>query len=118
MGQGDIEIGSRVRSTNDGQRGVVVQMEETGGLGVRLDRRGENRVVPYNAQQWEPDREPTLTPIQVARVFYDADRALKIARGAYASTLPEWIGLRDEERRAWLDRKRWQPVQEFMWGLR
>lgn len=104
-----ISPGRRVRSTNDGQIGYLQELED-GTLGVRLDRRGEQRVVPFRAPEWEPDSEPQLTPIQLARLVYDIDRALRIATGSYANTIKEWISLRDQERTAWLNRARWQPV--------
>lgn len=108
-----LSAGSRVRSTNDGQLGFVVELDD-GRLGVRLDRKGEQRVVPYRAPEWIVAREPQLTPIQVARVFHDADRALRISRGAYSTALPEWQTQREETRREWLDKKRWQPVMDFL----
>lgn len=105
--------GRRVRSTNDGQLGFTVELE-SGGLGVRLDRRGEQRIVPFVASQWREDLEPELTPIQRARVFYDADRALKVAKGAYSNTIPEWISVPEDQRRAWIAPVRWAAVLEFM----
>lgn len=109
-----ISPGTRVRSTNDGQIGFVCEMEDSDRLGVRMDRRGESRVVPYNASLWKPDVEPELSPIQLARVVYGIDRELRIARGAYSNTIPDWISLGDPQRRAWLDRGKWQPVLDSL----
>lgn len=90
--------GARVRSTLDGQLGYIVEQE--GRLWVRLDRRGENRLLPYHEQQWTADKEPPLTAIQIARIAHDGDRAWRLVHGEYG--LKEWMSLREEERHAWL----------------
>lgn len=90
--------GARVRSTIDGQLGFVV--EDEGRLWVRLDRRGENRMLPYHEAQWVPDSEPPITPMQLARVCHDADRTWRIVHGEYA--VKEWISLPEKDRLAWL----------------
>lgn len=111
---GGISPGTRVRSANDGQIGFVCEMEDSGRLGVRLDRRGESRVVPFEPAQWREDSEPELTPMQLARVIYGIDRELRIARGAYSNVIPEWISVAESQRRAWLDRAKWKPVLEAL----
>lgn len=83
----------------DGQIGFLVE-RETGGIAVRLDRKHEERLVPYSPQQWLIDTEPRLTPIQHARVAYEADRALRSVLGEYG--IPEWQALKEPARLAWL----------------
>jgi hypothetical protein len=75
---------------------------EAGGYGVQLDRRGEIRVLPWREGQWIPTEDSDrLTPIQKARICYDADRAWQMVHGAPYST-KEWHSLRDDDRRAWI----------------
>lgn len=94
-----MDLGTRVRSRNDGQLGWVAEHE--GRKMVRLDRRGAI-YVPFNEQQWKPDTELGLEPMQVARVQYEADRALQTVMGKYG--LPEWIALkREADRQVWMN---------------
>lgn len=90
-----MNVGQRVRSTTDGQVGYIVEVEGAG-LGVRLDRRAENRVVPFNPQTWVSDVKPPLGPMQVAQVAYAADRQLRHARGEYA--VKEWMTVTEANR--------------------
>lgn len=95
----------RVRSLADGQLGFLV--EQDGKQWVRLDRGthvgAETRLVPYVKDQWKDDKGPKLPPMGLARVCYDADRALRLARGEYG--VPEWIAVHSktpEAARAWM----------------
>ena len=92
-----MKVGTRLRASTDGQIGFVVETEN--GIAVRLDRRGENRVVPYSPQAWQVDREPDLTPLQVARICYGADRAFRMVHGEYQ--VADWIALKDDQRLPW-----------------
>lgn len=96
-----MKVGQRVRSQNDGQIGYIVETE-TGAVGVRLDRRGENRVLPYREAEWRADVEAPLTPLQVARICYGADRAYRMVHGEYEGQVPDWIALKDEQRHAFI----------------
>lgn len=87
-----MNLGQRVRSLMDGQIGHTVETEG-GGLGVKLDRANENRVVAFNPNLWVADEKPPLGPMQVTRVAYEADRALRIARGEYG--VAEWIAVKE-----------------------
>lgn len=96
----------RVRRKSDGQLGFLVDIK--GARAVRLDRgthiMAESRVVPYDANDWEHDKGPRLSPLGVARVCYDADRALRLARGEYGIT--EWISLQSKSpaaAQAWIE---------------
>jgi hypothetical protein len=97
-----IAIGQRVRSNNDGQIGFIVERpaEDGGGLGVRLDRRAENIVLPYSAHKWRPDEDGRLTPLHVARIAYEADRVLMECRGTYGTK--EWKTLPEAKRIGWM----------------
>lgn len=95
-----VQAGARVRSTRDGQLGYVVQSEEGGGLAVRLDRKSETRLVPFNTRDWMPDEKPRLTAMQIARVAYESDRALRLVTGEYG--LPDWVSLKEPVRLTWL----------------
>lgn len=95
-----VQAGARVRSVKDGQLGYVVESDEgRGGMAVRLDRKNETRLVPYNARDWLPDERARLTAMQIARVAYDADRALRLVTGEYG--LPDWVSLKEPTRIAW-----------------
>jgi hypothetical protein len=99
-----VQTGARLRSTRDGQLGFLTETED-GTLAVRLDRRVDARVVPYVAAEWIPDGEIKLTPIQVARVLYDADRAMRLSLGEYG--VPDWLSLREPQRHDWVNGKAW-----------
>lgn len=93
-----MNAGARVRSVRDGQLGRLVE-SDTGHLLVRLDRRVET-LVPFIPALWVPDAEPRLTALQVARIGYDADRALRLALGEY--NIPDWTQLREPVRLEWM----------------
>lgn len=96
-------IGQRVRRTNDGQLGFVCERtSEDGrkGLGVRLDRKQQTIIEPWSEHRWIPEERARLTPLQVARIAYQADQALRSARGEYG--VKDWTELKDEARHAWM----------------
>lgn len=83
----------------DGQLGRVVVMDD-GKLGVRLDRGATVQIEPYHPQVWHnEDAPPKLQMMQLARVAYEADRALRVARGEYGAK--EWMSMREQDRLAW-----------------
>lgn len=90
---------SLVRNELDGQLGTVVHNDE-GKPMVRLDRGKQEILVPYLPSLWKPAERPKLSPMQVARVCYEADRAYRLARGEYG--VAEWISLKQEKQREWL----------------
>lgn len=90
-----MKAGDRVRSATDGQVGFLVE-GEGGKLLVRLDRKSEDRVVPFHDSLWKPEERARLTSSQIARVCYAADRELRIVRGEYG--VPEWQTLTDAAR--------------------
>lgn len=93
-----IGVGTRVRALRDHQLGFIVERE--GRLWVRLDRR-ELSLVPYSPAQWQEDEEKPLAPIQVARIAYEADRALRAVEGSYNTK--EWSHILEAERIRWLE---------------
>jgi hypothetical protein len=96
-------VGTRVRSRNDGQVGYIHPRpdEDGGGLGVRLDRKQQTIIVPYSSAKWVVEERGPLTPMQMARVAYAADAALRAARGEYGVT--EWQDMREPARLKWLN---------------
>ena len=97
-------MAERVRSTNDGQVGFVVTGED-GQKWVRLDRPtgigSEGRQVLWKEGEWKPAPQDPLPPMSVARICYEADKALRHARGEY--TIPDWQSVYDRpEGRAWM----------------
>lgn len=93
-----MQVGARVRSTDDGQLGHIVEGPD-GVLWVKLDRRGEDRRVPYQERAWVEDVAPKLTEMQIARVCYDVDRAWQLIHGGYSVT--DWVSVRETERVRW-----------------
>lgn len=93
-----IEVGTRVRNVTTAQLGWIVE-NEAGQLAVKLDRR-ELTIVPYSPGQWHEDGERPIAPIQVARIAYEADRALRAVEGAYG--VKEWTHIPEPERIRWL----------------
>lgn len=94
-----MHIGQRVRNSSDGQIGYLVEGENSR-LAVRLDRKNETRIVPFNEHTWVPDTAPRLTNMQIARVCYEADAALRVVMGEYG--VPDWIALKEPQRLQWL----------------
>lgn len=94
-----MRVGAKVRHAVDGQLGVLTE-SPSGALMVLLDRPAERREVPFRADQWQVAPDERLTPLQVARVAYACDAALRSVRGEYS--LPDWIGLKDHQRLPWI----------------
>jgi hypothetical protein len=98
-----VQDGQRLRRVTDGQRGFLVIDPETQRKSVRLDRGTklgtDQSTVPYSVHAWEEDVEVKLTPDQIRRVAYAADRELRIVRGEYS--VKQWIDLKDQERVGW-----------------
>ena len=96
-----VEVGQLVRSRSDGQLGYVIERttEDGGGLGVQLDRKQQKIVFPYDPHRWEAVQRNPLTPIQLARIAYSADQALRTSRGEYG--VKGWIEIQDEARIGW-----------------
>jgi hypothetical protein len=96
--------GQRLRSVSDGQVGFLAR-DEQGQQVVRLDRPtgigAENRTVPYKKNEWQEAPDDPLPPMGIARICYEADKALRHARGEY--TIPDWQSIYDRPAgRAWM----------------
>jgi hypothetical protein len=70
---------------------------------VRLDR-GPHReqVLPYRPNEWMDDTRRDLTAMQIARVAYEADKALRTVMGEYG--VKDWIGLKEPEHHRWVSK--------------
>lgn len=88
-----------VRNALDGQMGTVVY-DDAGKPMVRLDRGKQEHLVPYLPNIWQPADRPKLSPTQVARVCYEADRAYRLSQGEYG--VGDWISMRGDAQREWL----------------
>ena len=67
---------------------------------VRLDRGPHmEQLIPYRTDEWVLDTKRDLTSMQIARIAYDADRALRTVFGEYG--VKEWLALREQEHQKW-----------------
>lgn len=89
-----MEPGSQVKHVNDGQLGTLVESPD--GLMVKLDRTTQQIFCKYHPASWIPANKAGLSPMQIARVQYAADAAMREACGEYR--VPEWISLREDDR--------------------
>jgi hypothetical protein len=91
-----LSAGLRLRSVVDGQVGFLAR-DEQGNQVVRLDRPtgigAENRTVPYKEDQWKAAPDEPLPPMSIARICYEADKALRHSRGEY--TIADWQSIYD-----------------------
>lgn len=94
-----MRAGDRVRNLGDGQIGWLAEGDD-GRMAVRLDRPAEKRTVPYQPGQWAIDADMRLTPMQIARIAYESDCALRAVQGEYG--VRSWVSLKDQERQPWL----------------
>lgn len=85
---------SLVTRRSDGQLGRLVEIE--GRPMVRLDRPGQELFEAYDERHWLPAEKRPIGPMQVKRVCYEADRALRHARGEYG--VKQWEALPEHER--------------------
>lgn len=70
---------------------------------VRLDRGPHNeQVLPYRPTEWIEDTRRDLTPMQIARVAYEADKALRTVMGEYG--VKDWIALKEPEHHRWVSK--------------
>lgn len=113
------------RHTTNGDRAYLVEDTE-GRQFMRLDRPvgGYSRTgaadMPYTEStqsKWAEDRERRpVTEFQFARVAFEADKALCIARGDHEAGRRTWLGLKDHQRRLWKNRgPTTDPVRAELW---
>lgn len=94
------------RRITDGQRGFLIRLvNEKGKLvdHIQLDRPSEVIRIKLSPGEWQPDSESRpFSLAQVAMVAFEADRALCRIIGRHDRAEQEWLGLKDEQRRAWM----------------
>lgn len=86
-----------VRHKFTGDLGEVLMVD--GEKRVRLDRPGVSTTYAYDVHTWEdePERE-LLSRLQIARIAYEADRALCLAVGDHKGARLEWRAMHDDAR--------------------
>lgn len=84
-----------------GDRGYLVEID--GVTQVRLDRPAEEILQPFHEQQWvrDDDHRP-MNEVAVARIAYEADKALCPAIGIHGRQNSNWHSLSDKERQMWI----------------
>lgn len=71
---------------------------------IKLDNARADNCLFYREQDWIADTEHRpLTKWAIAKVAFEADKALCIALGLVDKSKREWRNLRDETRQAWMD---------------
>jgi len=91
------------RNATTGDRGFLVRMDDRDW--IRMDRgAGVEDLRPYRASDWIEERETRrLSAAAVARVAFDADRALCAALGLVKESRRDWLSLSDSERIQWMN---------------
>lgn len=71
---------------------------------IKMDNPAFDHVIVFREQDWRPetDHRP-LTRWAIAKVSFEADKALCVALGLIALSKREWIDQREEARQAWID---------------
>jgi len=92
------------RSASDGELGYLV---ERGGVQyIQLNRPMEEILRPWQGgAQWVPEVEHRpINKAQLAKVCFEADRALCQALGVHDPAKKEWASLTDRERIQWMEK--------------
>lgn len=91
------------RHVQDGQLGWKVI--RAGKTMIKLDRVAQPIEMNYRETDWiaETEHRP-LTRWQIAKVAFEADKALCIALGDVAGSKRQWLDLRDEARQRWIEK--------------
>lgn len=91
-----------VRNKQTGDLGYLVK--RSGKIVVRLDRPNQEILRPYSVGEWQDeDTQRPLATIHVARVAFEADRALLAVLGDHSRASKTWTQLTDSERVRWLN---------------
>lgn len=89
------------RDKQTGQLGYMV--ERHGREMIKLDRPAQDLVEPFNAGKWEPiSSDRPVSRAQVARIAFEADRALCRMLALHGEARKEWLSLSDKDRIAWV----------------
>lgn len=111
-----------LRNTTTGDLGWFVRR---GGRDcVRLDRPNEEIVRTYHANEWSwEDEERPVSEHQIAKMCFEADKALCAILGLTAEARASWLDLNDEGRLFWMKegpsepkkrRQLWKLLRAFM----
>lgn len=86
-----------VRSAANGERGWLCRRD--GMTYVRLDRPSQELLRPYRQHDWieEAEHRP-LTPMQIAQICFEADRAFCKVLNLHDLARKDWMSLTDRER--------------------
>lgn len=89
------------RHVRTGDLGYLVNRE--GRDYIRMDRPGDVVERIFRVDDWLPETERRpLTPMAVAKVAFEADRALCVALGLHGDGGKVWANLPEMERVAWM----------------
>lgn len=103
------------RHHREGTRGYLVTRE--GKRCIKLDRPQQSSefsevVQPFIEGNWIPERENRpCTRAGIARVAFEADKALCIAIGEHVLGRREWLNLKDEQRIDWMAGHKKPPAE-------
>lgn len=71
---------------------------------IKLDNASMDNCLFYREQDWIADTEHRpLTKFAIAKVTFEADKALCLALGLVDKSKREWLNLRDESRQNWIE---------------
>lgn len=107
----DPKEGSRswYRNAATGDRGYVVRRD--GKAMIRLDRPHQEILKRLDETWIEEDATRPLSPIHIARICFEADRALCAALGDMQKARADWQKLTDHQRQAWITQGPARPAQ-------
>ena len=93
--------GSRIKRVQDGQQATAAFDIDGGLVAVVVRGVAGTFKLPAQLSDWEAgDPDPELEPMELTRVCYEADRALRTALGL--AGIPEWSLLLEQTRMALL----------------
>lgn len=98
-----------VRHRVTGDLGYLVK--RSGKVMVRLDRPAQEILRKHDADWIEEERQLPLAQIHVARVAFEADRALCAALSMHEHARKTWNQLSDPERHAWIAKGPVAPIE-------
>jgi hypothetical protein len=90
------------RHAQTGDLGYIVKV---GGEDmIRLDRPGQKLDRVFKPNDWIAEREARkMSRAQLTQIAFEADKKLCFFLGDHQRARQEWIGLRDEQRIAWIE---------------
>lgn len=100
------------RHSQTGDRGYLVR--RGGKPMVRLDRPNQEILKRLDDNFIEEDASRPLTPIHVARVCFEADKALCLGLGLMEPARADWSKLTDLQRQAWASKGPTKPSQRAL----